>query len=217
MDKPKKILIGLSVILTISLMIFAGCTEQSQDNESNSNTSGTVVATVNGEKITSEEVTSMQQAYEQQGQQISEEDALEQLINQEILSQKAQQEGFNLTDEEAEAEIEALLGQQGMTLKEYKDQLEQQGMSYEEQLQNFKEQLVIQNYQDEALEGEDFNVTDEEAEDYYELYKQQDPENTPAYEDIKDQIIDYLQQQKRQEAINSLVQELKEDANIDYK
>ncbi len=216
MYKPKKILIGISVILTISLVIFAGCTEQSQDDKSNSDISGTVVATVNGEKITSEEVTSMQQAYEQQGQQISEEDALEQLINQEILSQKAQQEGFNLTDEEAEAEIEALLGQQGMTLKEYKDQLEQQGTSYEEQLQNFKEQLAIQNYQDEALEGEDFNVTEEEAENYYELYKQQDPENTPDYEDIKDQIIDYLQQQKRQEAINSLVQELREDANIEY-
>ena len=221
MYKSKKILIEISTILIISLLMFAGCTDQSQDdadadNNSNSNISGTVVATVNGEEITSDEVSYIQQSYEQQGQQISEEDALEQLINQEILFQKAQQEGFNLTDEETEAEIEKLLGQQGMTLEDYKDQLEQQGISYEENLQKFKEQFIIEEYQNKALEGEDFNATEEEAEEYYNLYKQQNPENTPAYEEIKDQIIDYLQQQKRQEAINSLVQVLREDADIKY-
>ena len=83
-------------------------------------------------------------------------------------------------------------------------------------MQYFKEGLAIQNYLDNALKGEDFNVTEEEAQNFYEIYNQQSEEEIPPYEELESQIINLLQQQKRQEAIDSIVQELREDAIIEY-
>jgi len=218
-------MIGILAIFAISLLIYVGTTslpeEQSQDNtdindDLNNGITENVVATVNGEKITKEEVTTNQQSYVQQGLQISEEQALEQLINQTILTQQAQQEGVMLTDEETESDLENQLLQQNLTLEKYKQQLEQQGISYEEQLQNYKEQLTLLNYLDDVLEGENINVTEEEAENYYDWSKQQSEEELPPYEEVESQIINYLQQQKQEEAIKSLVQELRKDADIEY-
>jgi len=121
-----------------------------------------------------------------------------------------------LTDEETESELENQLLQQNLTLEKYKQQLEQQGISYEEYLQNYKEQLTLLNYLDDVLEGENINVTEEEAENYYDWSKQQSEEELPPYEEVESQIINYLQQQKQEEAIKSLVQELRKDADIEY-
>lgn len=222
MSNQKKVMTVISIIFVVSLLFLAGCTEQSQ-NETNAdddlkqgtNDTITVAAIVNGVNITDEEVNMTQQSSIQQGQQISKDQALEYLIDQEILLQKAKEEGYSLTDAEAESYMETILAQQNSTLKDYKLQLQQQGISYEDQLQYVKEELAKQNYKDDALEGRNFSVTNQEARDYYDTYKQENPDILP-FEDVKEDIISSLEQQKRQEAINSLIENLKEDANIKY-
>ncbi len=222
MSNQKKVMTVISIIFVVSLLFLAGCLEQSQDEtnaaddlKQGTNDTITVAAIVNGVNITDEEVNMTQQSSIQQGQQISKDQALEYLIDQEILLQKAKEEGYSLTDAEAESYMETILAQQNSTLKDYKLQLQQQGISYEDQLQYVKEESAKQNYKDDALEGRNFSVTNQEARDYYDTYKQENPD-IPPFEDVKEDIISSLEQQKRQEAINSLIENLKEDADIQY-
>jgi peptidyl-prolyl cis-trans isomerase SurA len=219
----------IGIVLMLSVILMSGCsapedsTEQNGDETSPQIDNATqpsadeVVATVNGEEITSEEVTEIQQLFSMRGQQISEEDALEQMIDQKVIVQQAQEKGYGVTNQEAESTIESQLAQQNATLEQYKQQLEMQGLSYEEQLQAIRNDLMIQNYITSALEENDFNVTQEEAQEFYELYKAQSSEEIASYEELEPQIIATLKQQKQQEAINTLVQELREEADVEYK
>jgi hypothetical protein len=199
----------LAVLVVGSFIIFSG-------GDNNSNLTGNVIATVNGEKITSEEVEAIQQLFVQQGQQISEEDALEQVINQELISQEMKKGDYSISTEEAESIIKEQIAMQGASLEDYKQQLSQQGISYEEQLDSIKEELAVQKYLETQLEGESFEVSEEETREFYEMYEQQSPEEIPSYDELEPEIIATLKQQKQQEAVNILIQELRGNAEIEY-
>lgn len=226
------------VFLVLSVILIAGCsTSESENNEQNYNdfvpdntevdipdvdnpfesVKGNVVAVVNDEEIMSEDVAQIQQTFLMQGQQISEEDALEQVIVQKVLEQEVQQENIVVTTEDAENLIEQQLMMQGATLDEYKEQLQTQGISYEDDLESVKNQIAIQNYLDVQLEGQSFVVSEEEAQEFYEMYKLESPEEVPPYEELEPQIVMTLEQQKQQEAINVFIQELLTTAVIEYK
>jgi parvulin-like peptidyl-prolyl isomerase len=214
----------IAIVLVLSVILIGGCsTSELEDNTKesditvNDTNTGNVVAIVNNEEITSEEISEFQQTLLQQGQQVSEEDALEYLIEQKVLEQKVQQEGITVSDEEAESAIEQQLAMQGITLDDYKQEIESMGLSYESELENIKEQIATQTYLNTQLEGETFDVSEEEAQEFYETYKLQSPEEVPSYEELESQIIATLQQQKQQEAINAIIQELRADANVEYK
>jgi multidrug efflux pump subunit AcrA (membrane-fusion protein) len=178
---------------------------------------GNVVAIVNDEKIKSDSIEEIQQLFVMQGQQISEQEALEQLINQKILEQKIQKENIIVTNKEAEDIIEKQLAMQGATLEDYKQQIITQGISYEEELENIKNQIATQIYLESLIENQLFNVTEEEAKEFYDMYKAQSPEEIPSYEELKPEIILALKQQKQQEAINNIILELRSNANVEYK
>ena len=225
MFSTKKILVSILVLFFISV---AGCNSTDQQTQRNNDEqymedamtpgiTAKVVATVDGEEITSQEITRLQQSLAQQGQEISKEDAIEQLINQEVLSQESRQPEFIPSDEEAEQQIRAQLRQQGATLEQFKQQLQQQGIAYEEQLDDVKSQIAIQNYVDHTFEDKEFNVTEEEARALYERYKQQSAEEIPPYEEVEPQLINSLEQQKQQQEINALIKDLKSDVDITYK
>ena len=140
----------------LSIVLMTGCsmTEQQPGNNDTiadvnktvPDTTSSVLATVNGEDITSEDVTETKQSLSQKGQQISEEQALEQTINQRLLSQKVKEENVTVSTEEAESTIRAQLAQQNMTLENYKSQLEMQGISYKEELESLKNRMATQKY-----------------------------------------------------------------------
>lgn len=216
-DQKEKVKISKNLaigIIAVLVLVSVGIYFFSNTGNNTGNISGSVIATVNGEEITSDEVSAVQQSLMQQGQQVSEEDALEQAINQELLSQKVQEE-ITVTTEEAESVIEQQIAMQNMTLEDYKQQVEMQGVSYDNELANIQEQIATQNYLGTALEGQDFEVTEEEVKEFYEMNKQQIPENV-TYEEVEPQITMSLQQQKQQEAISVLIQELRASANVEY-
>jgi len=224
MNNLQKILVLIAGIIAISAIIIIGTTvfQDQPTNDSTDNddtriiTDEVIAASVNGVNITYDEVVSFQQAYAQQGQNLTEKQILEQLINAEILTQAAQQDKYIPDEQEAEQQLEALLLEQNMTLEAYKQQLKSQGTSYDVQLQKYILQLTIQNYLDDVLDKEDLNVTKQEAENYYQSYVNQSSGEVPSYEDIEDQIISYLKEQKRNNAVNALVQDLRKDAEIIY-
>jgi parvulin-like peptidyl-prolyl isomerase len=214
LDKNKKNFLKYGAILVLVVLVFGGFMFFFE-GEDNSNLSGNVVAMVNGEEITASEISAIQQSMVQQGQQVSEKDALEQVINQKLILQEVEAGNYSVSNEEAEFIMEQQLSTQGSSLEDYKQQISQQGIVYEEQLNSIKDELAIQKYLEAQLEGGNFEVSEQEAENFYEMYKQQ-AEINETYEELEPQIIATLQHQKQQEAISSLVQELRADAEVKY-
>jgi hypothetical protein len=135
-----------------------------------------------------------------------------------VLELKVKEENIVVTNEEAEVIIEQQLLMQNMTLDEYKEVIESQGVSYEEELESIKDQIAIQIFLENKLEGKSFDVTEEEAKEFYEMYKLQMGENeVPSYEEIEPQIIASLEQEKQQEEIDVIIQDLILDVDIEYK
>lgn len=216
----KKPLIGIvTAVVIITGGWFVLSKQTKQNGSSEPKVSGAVIAKVNSEEISSQEVASAQQVYSEQGQEISEQQALEQVINQKIISQAVEKGGYSVSTEEAEAEIETQLSAQGSSLEEFKKEVEEQesGSTYEQQLEYVKENMAVQNYFDDQINQEELEVTEEETEQFYEDYsQQQDTEEVAPYEELKPQIIASLEQQKRQQAINALIQQLRNEAEIEY-
>ena len=212
------------IIIAISLLlIFAGCTEQTPDDtqaddEPNENTTANVAALVNDEEILMQDVTSLQQSYAQQGQQISEQQALEQVINQEVLTQHALQEKFMPTDEEIENEIDGILLQYNLTMEELTQQLQQSGMTYEDYFQSVKENLATQNSLSEAVE--EYDVSDDEAEQQITMMLQQynmtQEEFTQQLQQSGMTYKGYIDQIKQQIVQDYLLEDLKQEADIEY-
>ena len=176
-----------------------------------------VIARVNGEAITAGDVTKLRvKVYESYRMQISEEEALEQLIAETVLYQEAEQQGYAPTMDEAEQELEARVASSGRTMEDFEADLAKSGFSYEEYLQDFQRQLAINSYLDDAVQVPE--VTELEARVFYENYKQESPEaELPPFEQLKSEIMALLEQQKQQEATSLLIEELKEKADIEYK
>lgn len=176
-----------------------------------------VVARVNGEAITAGDVTKLRvKAFEFNKMQISEEEALEQLIAETVLYQEADEQGYAPTMDEAEQELEARVASSGRTMEDFEAELANSSFSYEEYLQDFQRHLAINSYVDDAVQVPE--VTEIEARVFYENYKQQYPEaELPPFEQLKSEIMALLEQQKQQEATSLLIEELKEKADIKYK
>lgn len=185
--------------------------ETPETNQETTATQGETLATVNGQAITSAEVSAMQQLFAQQGQQISAQDGLEQVINQIILTQQV----TPLSTQETESIVEQQLSAQWVSLDEYKAQIEAMGMSYDAELENAREGFAVQAYIESVVDT-DIEVTDEEARAFYDAYSQQSPDELPAYEELEEQIIMTIQQQKQQEAVQAHIQTLRADADIQY-
>ncbi len=199
------------------VLAFTGCVEDNTEKDTedgNGETSGDVVATVNGEEINSDDVADYQQQYSQQGQEISEEDALEGLIDQEVLNQEAQE--YIPSDNEALKDLESMLGETNLTTEKAEEILTQYGMDFEQ----LKEQIAVQDYLEITLEKEEFNVTDEEAEAELETMLQQQGQTLEEFkEQLEQQGMSYedqLQSYKQQMAQQKLIQQLREDAEIIY-
>ncbi len=141
----------IPVILVSSSLLLSGCIEQKNNTDSTQNASVVkkedAVAVVNGKYISKQELDRLKQQISQrmQGQSISDQQLLEELIRREIIVQQAEKEGLDktpefqaklneiktslltqaylqdylkkhpVTDEELKAEYDAMIGQQGGT------------------------------------------------------------------------------------------------------
>lgn len=175
-----------------------------------------ILASVNGVNVLSSDVNDIKQLVSNKGQDISDEDALEQAIDQSVLYQNALGSGFEITNEDAEGIIVEQLSAKGNTLEDFKDQLKSSGLSYDDQLVQARKQIAIQNYINNAFEGEKFEASPDEIDDFYNEYKGKFPEIVQPSEEIEPQIIQALELQKKQNAIRDFVQELRNNSEIIY-
>jgi len=217
----KIIIIGLGVVVLLAAgwFVFAKTAPTNKKTKDQDITleGKNAVATVNGETVTSEEVVAMQNLFQEQDQEVSEKEALEQVINQKLIYQAVEENNYSVSTQEAETVIKEQLTTRGIGLEEYKQQITEQGTSYEKELEQVKKQLAVQNYLSDAVPESALEVSEEEGQEFYQTYQeQQSPEEIDSYEKLEPQIIATLEQQKEQQAINSLVQSLRAEAEIKY-
>ena len=194
-----------------------------------------VVAKVNGEEISKEEFeltyTSMfQQIYMQSqmtGEEVDEdqlkEQTIEEMVSQELLIQEADNAGIEASDDKVEETLQELVDNNGMESKEQLlEALEEQGMDEQEVMNQLKTQVKVT----QLIENEtgDVEPTEEELQELYdEIVAQQeqmqeaDGESVevPNFEEMKPDLVGYVEEQKTAEAAQNLIEKLRDDADVE--
>jgi len=162
------------ILIALGALVFAAC--GSGDDSSPENT---VAATVNGKKIMLQEVERLihQQAQGKESQMSAHDlaqgrlQALDTLIQREVLYQRAEQEKLLPTDEQITTTINDQMQQGGMTGEDFDRKLKEQGLTREALREEAKKDLSIKALQDKYA-GK-ITISDREVEDYYNTNKQQ--------------------------------------------
>lgn len=188
-----------------------------------------VVAEVNGEEISKEEFeTAYVQQFQQEaaqaqvsGQEVDQaelkERIAESLVSQRLLVQQTEESNIEATDEEVEETLTALAEQNGLaSSEEFLTALEEQGLSEEEVMEQVASQVKVDKLI--AEKSGDIEVSEEELQEFYDQMKEQqkemDGEELPPLEDIKSEVETQIMQQKENEAVQALLAELRESADV---
>lgn len=159
-----------------------------------------VVAMVNNNPITTWQLNQvMQQSYGKQ--------TLDQIITETLLKNEAQKRNITVTQDEINQELQNVEASLGgfVTLDEA---LEQQGMTKKDLEDQVKLRIMVKKLVDDNVV-----VSDGEVEEYMEANKEYIQEGADP-EQTRNDIRNYLKEQKVNEEIQSLIQELKNNANI---
>ncbi|WP_142828893.1 SurA N-terminal domain-containing protein [Planococcus soli] len=188
-----------------------------------------VVAEVNGEAIEKAEFESaytgqfQQMAMQAQmsGQEVDQaqlkEQVAESLVAQELLVQETENQEITASEEQINTTLEELSQQNGLeSSEEFLAALEEQGVSEDEVMEQVEAQVKVDQLV--ASETGEINPTDEELQTFYdEAQAQQEEaggEALPAFEEVKPELEEQLRVQKEGEAVQTLVAELREDADV---
>jgi FKBP-type peptidyl-prolyl cis-trans isomerase (trigger factor) len=187
-----------------------------------------VVASVNGAPILRGElesrVSQVETAYEAQGAPAGEQPGLrtqilDELVQTQLLKQKAEESGVSVTDEEVETEYQNLVNLFGGEEK-LQEQLTSLNISSEQLRSDIRDQVMIQKYLESATEMGAVTVTEEELRAEYDasIEGAAEGQEVPGFEEVRGLIEQQLRQQKVeaivQEHINSLVAAADIEKNI---
>ena len=158
-----------------------------------------IVATVNGEPITSIELLSqMNKQFRSQ--------TLNQIIQEKIILQEARKNNISASENEANDKIVEIEAQVG-NAQNLDSLLQQQGQSRYTLREQIKKQLIIQK-----LYSEDVSITPEELEQFLVQYKANLTATDSASQ--KSEAEEILKQQKLSQIISQKLQELQQNAKI---
>ena len=190
-----------------------------------------VVATVNGTEITKDDfVQTYQSQYQQMamqqqaGGQAPDEKQLktqvaEQLVNNELLRQGAEDAGIKATDKDIDTTLDEIAKQSGLgSGDEVVSALEQQGISAEQVRQDAASQFAITTYIEQ--EADIAEPSDEELKAQYDAMVEQQSaaggsaEEVPSFEEMKDQLAQQATMQQQNEAATEIAGKLRESGDV---
>jgi len=133
-----------------------------------------LLVTVDGKEITVDdlnaEIAKLPEYYKQAAETTEfKENILEQMIVKELLVQKATELELEVSSSEVVAKIEELYLQMGITEEEFKVRLAEEGLTYDELVANYREQLLLNKLIESELGGQE--PTEEEIKAYYDANK----------------------------------------------
>ncbi len=164
-------------LLSLSLLLSACGGSGGASTSTTSSGGKEAAATVNGTTITVEEVDRLtkRQAAENSLSPLELATArlqvLDELIQQEVLFQRAQKDGINPTDQEINEFIQKQKQEAGMTEEEFDKQLKTSGQTQEGVRADIRKQMAIQKMQDKL--GATLKVQDREITDFFKSNPQQ--------------------------------------------
>lgn len=230
----KKYIAGLSILLVAIFLVACG---DNNDNEEGANEAAPeqeteqveisddekvpdedTVAVINDEDVTGETYNIIYaqlksfagQSEQDVDQKEIQELTMDSLIDRTVLLQYAEEEGIEVSDEEAEDEIDTIKSENE---ENYENILEQFQMSED----GFKEQLRFELTLDKFKEKKiDEDVTDEEVKEAYDELADEN-EDVPELDEVEDELKANLLDQKTNEALQKKIDKVKEDAEIDEK
>lgn len=211
-----------------------GGDEQAQPPEADVSDVPDVVAEVNGEEITKDEFVQSYQAQFQQaamtaqasGEEVDQQQLKKQtadrLVDNELLVQEAEGGDYDAGDKKVDQTLEELAASNGMgSADELLTALDEQGMSEEQVREEVRKQVLV-----EALIADRGNVeepTDEELKAMYDKIADQQggdggqggsESGLPPFKEVKPQLKEQVKAEKENEAVQALVDELRQDADI---
>ena len=176
----RKNIISFGRVLTVTIMLFIGLSVSfiSKINQADAEVVDRIVALVNDQVITLSELEELTVPLQMRIQTIADpmkraeilreqtKEALEQLIGQELMVQIAEEQGVTVSDEQVEAHLANILGQQGWGEAELKQYLQAQGMTREALKAQSKKFLVQQTVAQRNLASK-LSVSEVELRDLY--------------------------------------------------
>ncbi len=182
--------VAFLVLFFLSTAFSAGC----------SKTNSQTVASVNGEKITREELS--ERLIKQSGKEV-----LDQMITEKLIEQEAKKKGISVDESEINQKIEEVK-KQFPDEKTFQSQLEANNMS----LDDLKKQIRLQLIVEKALKGK-VKVSDKEIKSYYDQNKKTFFKGKD-FEEVKEEIKKELEYQSLSFQAQAWVESLKKKAKI---
>ena len=188
-----------------------------------------VVAVVNNEELKGEQyntvVIAIQGQMQQMGQDPTSNDsaervkvqALDLVVNQTLLHQKAIEEEISASESEIDEDYSIFVEQFGDE-ETMKEALKSQNMDVETIKEKIAKSIVIEKYQEKVAPIE--KVTDEEIKEYYDqaaAATKDSGQELPPLEEVSDEIQGFIEQEKQQKKLSAHIEELKADAEIELK
>lgn len=190
-----------------------------------------VVAEVNGEEVTKDEFVPVFEAQLQQATaqaqstgQAPDEDAIkqqtaDQLVDNELLAQEAESRGISVSEQDVEDELATLAKENQLaSTDELIAALEKQGTTEDQARVQLETQMVIEQLV--ADEAGSVEPTEQDLRKIYADAKKQQAQmgkqgqKIPPYAQVKSQIAEQAKSEKLSEVAQSLVETLREDADI---
>ncbi len=156
-----------------------------------------------------------------QGQDVESETAIKQfqdqvietLINGEVLRQKAMAEGFSTTTEAIDGRFneikEGIGGAEALTAK-----MAEFGVTEASLRRDIENEIIIQALFNSIIDESSLEVTEEEIKGFYDQAGGSEA-GLPPLEEVRDQIVQQLKQDKEQKQIGAYVEKLRSEAKVE--
>lgn len=196
-----------------------------------------VVAEVDGEEISGDEFS---ENYEAQFQQLSmqsqmtgeepdqdeiKQQALEMMVNSELLVMEAEEQGFTASEEDVDEYLSTMAEENGMDSPDaLVEQFEEQGLD-EERVREDVHKEVLMEQVIETIDAEE--PSEDEVKEMYDMQVEQleamneqageegQEQEVPSFEELKPDLEEQAAQQKENEAVEAHLDDLREDADVE--
>src|SRR5690625_1889848 len=195
-----------------------------------------VVAVVNGEEISGE---SFSENYESQYQQLTmqaqmtgeepdqeelKSQALDMMINSELLVAKAEDEGFSASEDDIDEYLDSMAEENGLESADaLQEEFEAQGLSEDRVREDIQKEVLIEQVIDtiDIPEPSDdelqaiYDMQVEQLETMNEQVEEDQAQEVPSFEELEPELEEQAVAQKENEAVTELLEDLREDADIE--
>lgn len=158
-----------------------------------------IIVTINKQNIRLNDILYLKEvALIEENKNLTNHEAMDHIINEELLYIAASKEGFSIEDEE----IKEILN----------EHLDQESYNY------YKKYYIINKYRNKILErnDENFNVTKEEILDLFNFMKDRYPKVYPPFEEVESSLKEILMDQKKANFLDEYIYNLRSDVKIEF-